>query len=117
MNAVRKLSRHFFVLLTVACFALSIWGSTGTARAEAGKKPSTDVKQGPFIFQNDKAPAGKEHTGSSSFDIKSLFDNKSADSLQCSGSCDCGSCGCYGTYSCCEGGCAACFAVACGLIS
>jgi hypothetical protein len=32
----------------------------------------------------------------------------------CSGSCNCDTCGCYGTFDCCAAGCGACFLVACG---
>jgi hypothetical protein len=82
------------------------------APTDAATKGTPTGRAGNYVIQNEKSiglPSGSRHSFSHS------LTHSNAD-ICASGSCDCGSCSCYGTYDCCVAGCGACFAVACGVI-
>ena len=111
-------SRKLFQVLFVAVLCTIVFAVVASAKgrqdgreAQGAKAPHQQI-----IIQNGQHVGPVGHwTPIQKFNqiVPSPF-GKAADS--CSGSCDCGTCGCYGTYSCCSAGCGACFAVACGLI-
>jgi hypothetical protein len=108
----RKRSSHWLPVL-IACFALLT--TAAVSRAET-KQVAKNVSS-PTVAQHDAAAAtaflrflnpnaksGGEHHA---------WQHQSLAGDSCSGSCDCYSCGCYGTYSCCSAGCGACIIIAC----
>ena len=93
------------VLFAVAAFA----GDREDPKGPSGKVPQQIVIQNGGPVGHWTSMKKFNHVVPSPFGLE-----KEADS--CSGSCNCGSCGCYGTENCCAAGCAACFAVACGMV-
>ncbi len=107
-------SRKLFQVLFVAVLCTVLFAVVAFAGDREGGKGNPGEKAHQILIHNGTGPVG-HWTPIKKFNqtVPSPF-GKAADS--CSGSCDCGTCGCYGTYDCCAAGCGACFAVACGLI-
>jgi hypothetical protein len=104
MNSHRKVV--FLVLLCAALFMASAVFAKQAAKDPA-KQPA---KQGTTLERHatELKPMAPKSSFSGHFGGNSSRPAFLKDS--CSGSCDCGSCSCYGTYSCCSGGCDACWA-------
>ena len=110
-------SRKMFQVLFMAVLCTVLFAAAAFAadREDPKGNPGEKAQQHLNIIHNG-GPVGHwnamkkfTHVVPSPFGL-----DKAADS--CSGSCNCGSCGCYGTEDCCAAGCAACFAVACGMV-
>lgn len=109
----RKLIQVLFV--AVLCTVLLAVVASAKDREDGRANPGAKAPHQQIIIQNGhQGPVG-HWTPIQKFNqtVPSPF-GKAADS--CSGSCNCDTCGCYGTYDCCAAGCGACFAVACGFI-
>jgi hypothetical protein len=109
-------SRKWFQVLFVAVLCTVVFAMVAFAKGRDEARGAAGPKAHQIIIQNGDHVGPVGHwTPIRKFNqtVPSPF-GKAADS--CSGSCDCGTCGCYGTYDCCAAGCGACFAVACGLI-
>jgi hypothetical protein len=113
-------SRKWFQVLFVAVLCTVLFAVIASAkdREDGRANPGAKAPHQKIVIQNQNGqqvgPVG-HWTPIQRFNqtVPSPF-GKAVDS--CSGSCNCGTCGCYGTYDCCAAGCGACFAVACGYI-
>jgi hypothetical protein len=79
--------------------------------------PTLDAKvapqgRAPIVIQNPRSLGHKGTHHSFSRSRSALTSDVCAE-----GSCDCNVCSCFGTQDCCDAGCAACFAVACGFLA
>jgi hypothetical protein len=99
--------RRFQVILVVLCCALF----SAPAVLNAAELASHAGKKAPVVHETvvlERNAEQKDPGATEAFDISSLF-NKAAES--CSGSCNCTSCTCSGSETCCAGGCGYCWGV------
>ena len=108
-------SRKWFQVLFVAVLCTLMLAAAAFAADREDGKGNPGAKTQEILIHQGGGPVG-HWTPIKKFNhsVPSPF-GKAVDT--CSGSCDCDTCGCYGTYDCCAAGCGACFAVACGYIS
>jgi hypothetical protein len=104
-------SRKMFQVLIVAVLCTVVFVVAAFAGDREDRKGNREGKAPHQIVIQKVGPVG-HWTPIKSFHqtVPSPF-GKALDS--CSGSCNCSTCSCYGTYSCCSAGCGACFDVAC----
>lgn len=93
------------VILVLLCCAL-LFGSTAVLNAGEMGKLGKGGKSGKVVLERDVE--AQKSGATETFDISSLFaEEKAAGS--CSGACNCSTCVCEGSLSCCGGGCGACW--------
>ena len=106
-------SRKLFQVLFVAVLCTVLFAIVASAKGRDEARGAGAKAPHQIIIQNGQHGGPVGHwTPIKKFNqtVPAPF-GKAADS--CSGSCDCYTCGCYGTYDCCSTGCDICFFFAC----
>ena len=93
-----------FKILPVLALCLVLLGLATVLTAQVQRV----VASGAVVLHNPDAKPGAVGTH------RSFNHQSAAAGISCFGSCDCGSCTCYGDFNCCVAGCGGCFIVACG---
>jgi hypothetical protein len=104
-------SRKLLQVLFVAILCTLVFSLVALAGDREEGKGNPGAKAPHHIIQQGGGPVGHwSPIKKFNHSVPSPF-GKALDS--CSGSCNCFSCSCYGTYDCCSTGCDICFSIAC----